>query len=120
MDPDYPDEEKKGRHRDVEFGQWNLSGRQEAVRIFLLDVNLEPKPRDLFIKYHYIQQKLCLYTGASGIYLDTEAVDALYINVIRHIGVTVVEVEVVETLLLLCCYIKIKLKYKRSSWVRRF
>lgn len=41
MDPQYPDEKEEHRHADVEFGERNLSSRQEAVRILLLYVDLK-------------------------------------------------------------------------------
>lgn len=41
MDPQCPDEKEEHGHADVELGERNLSSRQEAVRILLLDVDLK-------------------------------------------------------------------------------
>lgn len=41
MDPQCPDEKEEHRHADVEFGQRNLSSRQEAVWILLLYIDLK-------------------------------------------------------------------------------
>ena len=41
MDPERPDDEEEHGHEDVELRQGDLTRRQEALRVLLLNVDLQ-------------------------------------------------------------------------------
>lgn len=73
MDPQCPDEKEEHGHADVELGERNLSSRQEAVWILLLNVDLKSDQFNSVLSFTFtafLQTPLSRMTYISALSLD--------------------------------------------------